>query len=88
MKLVRKGTDFIEIGINIRQREYGSSTALAMHNWLKILKSIVSLWWDVRVVNRDQYSKSGHKLARIACPAYPSVHERSQRPLDKASVSG
>jgi len=65
VKLVRQGVNFIEFGINIRERAHGKSTALALRNWAKVFHAVASLWWDVRVVNRGQYGKVGRKLA---CP--------------------
>lgn len=75
VKLVRQGVDFIEVGINIRERAHGRSTALALHNWIKVFKAIGSLWWDVRVVNRRRYGKVGRKLACIPRLTAPSLQE-------------
>lgn len=71
VKLVRQGTDFIEFGINIRKRAHGESTALAFRNWVKVIRAISSLWWDVRVRNRGRYGVVGRKLTGPPAPVLP-----------------
>jgi dolichol-phosphate mannosyltransferase len=61
---VRSGMDFVEAGIGIRERAYGRSTAASLRNWLKVSQSLLALWWDVRVVNRERYRTPGRKLTK------------------------
>lgn len=65
VKLVRQGVNHIEVGINLRGRAHGESTALALRNWVKVFRAIATLWWDIRIVNRSKYGQVGRKLA---CP--------------------
>lgn len=66
VKLVRLGVDFIEYGINIRERAHGRSSALAVYNWLEVARALAVMYWDIRVVNRAQYTKVGKKLVRAS----------------------
>lgn len=66
---VRSGVDFVEAGIGIRERAYGRSTAASLRNWLRVLRSLLSLWWEVRVVNRRRYHTVGRKVGESGMPA-------------------
>jgi len=66
VKLVRQGVNFVEVGVNLRGRAHGKSSALALRNWIKVFKAIATLWWDVRISNRHLYNRIGRKIAIVA----------------------
>jgi glycosyltransferase involved in cell wall biosynthesis len=76
VRAVRSGVDFIEVGVGIRKRRHGRSSALSLKNWLKVIRALLSLWWDVRVVHRARYRRAGRKLT----PPQPALSEAGRPP--------
>lgn len=62
VKLVAKGVDFVEVGIAIRERTHGRSTALALRNWVAVAQALAWLWWDLRVSARSPGIRRGRNL--------------------------
>lgn len=56
VRLLRSGASFIEVGVDIRQRDTGRTKAFALKNVLSVLGAIAGLFWDVRVRGRSRYS--------------------------------
>lgn len=55
VRLIRSGAAFTEIGVEIRQRQSGTSKALRPASVLNVLKAVAVLFWDVRVRDRASY---------------------------------
>lgn len=71
VKLVARGVDYAEFGIEIRPRASGRSTALALRNWNEVAKALALLWWEVRIVGRHSRARRGRKITR---PVSSQVH--------------
>tara|TARA_Y100000310_G_C20463368_1_gene706411 strand:- start:56 stop:796 length:741 start_codon:yes stop_codon:yes gene_type:complete len=61
-KLLRSGSSFMEIGIKQTGNGSGSSNFFNLTNVFGTTKTILSLFWDIRIKNRRKYNK---KLTRI-----------------------
>lgn len=59
VRLVRSGHSVRQIGTPIRERVQGSSKAFRPKNVVTVLKTVCSLFWDVRVASRSQYRQVG-----------------------------
>lgn len=55
VRLIRSGAVFTEIGVDIRQRQTGTSKALRPASVLNVLKAVAVLFWEVRVRDRANY---------------------------------
>jgi glycosyltransferase involved in cell wall biosynthesis len=52
VRLIKSGATYVEVGVEIKQREAGSSKALHPGNVLSVLKTVATLFWDVRLRGR------------------------------------
>lgn len=59
---VRSGVDFVEVGIELKPREFGASKAISWKNLRAVLHALARLWWDVRVRERRRYRAPGRSL--------------------------
>lgn len=48
-RLIRSGYTYKEVGMELRDREFGGSKAFAPKNVLSVIKTIASLFWEVNV---------------------------------------
>lgn len=55
VRLLRSGASFVEVGIDIVQRQSGRTKAFAFKNIISVVKAILTLFWDVRVKERSVY---------------------------------
>ena len=65
VKAVRSGADWVEVGIELRPREFGASKAISWRNFRAVAGALARLWWDVRVVERRRYRAPGLRLGRF-----------------------
>ena len=56
-KLLRSGCSFMEIGIEQTGKGRGSSKFYTITNIVGAIKTIVGLFWDIRIKNRRKYNK-------------------------------
>ncbi len=62
VRLIRSGAVFTEIGVDIRQRQSGTSKALRPASVLNVLQAVALLFWDVRVRNRANYGAEPRRI--------------------------
>ncbi len=62
VRLLRSGASFIEVGVDIRQRDAGRTKAFALKNVLSVIGAIAGLFWDVRVRGRAIYSSRRRRV--------------------------
>lgn len=65
IKAIRLGTNFIEIGNDIRNRKYGKTKLKFFKSACGILRNIMRLWVDINVLNRNFYNKKGKKIVLV-----------------------
>lgn len=49
VRLLKSGHSFREVGMYLKEREYGSSKAFALKNIASVIKTVISLFWEVMV---------------------------------------
>lgn len=62
VKAVRSGVDFIEVGIEIKARAFGTSKAISWRNLRNVALALTRLWWEVRMKERRRYRRPGRML--------------------------
>jgi dolichol-phosphate mannosyltransferase len=62
LKAARSGVDFVQIGIEIKVREFGRSKALTWRNLRAVASALARLWWEVRVSERHRYRRVGRLI--------------------------
>lgn len=62
VRLIRSGAVFAEIGVDIRQRESGTSKALRPASVFSVLQAVAVLFWDVRVRDRSAYTAEPRRI--------------------------
>ncbi|MBI5886733.1 MAG: glycosyltransferase family 2 protein [Deltaproteobacteria bacterium] len=62
VRLLRSGATYVEVGVTIIPRASGASKAFAPRNVISVAKAILTLFWDVRIKGRAQYSMSGRRV--------------------------
>ncbi len=65
VKAVRSGVGFVEVGIEIKAREFGTSKAFSWRNLRDVAIALGWLWWEVRVAARRRYGQPGRMLGRF-----------------------
>jgi glycosyltransferase involved in cell wall biosynthesis len=61
VKLLAKGSSYIEVGINMQERVQGQSKAVRLKNILDVLKTVMRLFIEIKVVHRQRYRLRGVK---------------------------
>lgn len=49
VRLIRAGASYVEVGVNIQQREAGATKAFRPRNIASVVSAILNLFWDVRI---------------------------------------
>ena len=62
VRAIKSGASFIEIGVNIDQREGGESKAFAIRNVISVMTALVGLFFEVRFTKRAQYNKRTRRI--------------------------
>ena len=57
VRLIRSGATYVEVGVDITQRETGASQAFTLKNIVSVLSAIVDLFIEVRLRNRAHYNR-------------------------------
>ena len=53
VRLIKSGATYVEVGVEITQREAGASKAFALKNVVSVGRTILTLFWDVQI-KRDR----------------------------------
>lgn len=61
-RLLRSGCSYIEIGVDITQREGGESKAFAIKNVISVVTAILGLAWELRVTDRAKYNAQPKRI--------------------------
>lgn len=61
-ELLRSGHTFVEVGVYLRQRHAGQSTALKIKNVVSVLSNVARHWIKIRFIEKDKYN---HQAKRI-----------------------
>lgn len=61
---VHAGYSWVEVGLRHQERAYGSSKAVALSNMVNAQRTILRLWWDIRVRSRRGIPRAGRDTAR------------------------
>jgi dolichol-phosphate mannosyltransferase len=62
VKLMAMGSTFIEVGINIQERLQGQSKAVKLKNILDVIKTVIRLFFEIKLIHRGRYRSRGVKL--------------------------
>lgn len=63
VRLIRSGATFVEVGVDIQQRETGESKAFRPSNVASVVSAILKLFWEVRVTERARYGSPARRAA-------------------------
>jgi len=55
VRLIRGGASYAEVGVDIKPRATGTSKAFAPKNVVSVGRAILTLFWDVRIKDRNRY---------------------------------
>jgi glycosyltransferase involved in cell wall biosynthesis len=56
-RLIKSGSSYVEVGVDITQRQGGRSKAFAMRNVISVAKALWDLFIEIRVTERRRYDK-------------------------------
>lgn len=62
VRAVRSGVDFVQVGIEIKARDFGTSKAISWKNLKGVAVALARLWWDLTVRERHRYRVPGRLL--------------------------
>ncbi|MDI6735202.1 MAG: glycosyltransferase [bacterium] len=49
VKLLKKGYNYVEVGYNVKERQYGKSKAFQLKNIINVFKTIINLFWQIYI---------------------------------------
>lgn len=61
-QLLRSGCTFIEVGVYLRSRNAGRSTALKLKNVVSVLVSVAKHWVKIYLIERQKYNFQGKRI--------------------------
>lgn len=62
VKAVRSGADFVEVGFELKVREFGTSKAITWKNFTSVARALSRLWWEIHLTQRRRYHRRGKLL--------------------------
>jgi dolichol-phosphate mannosyltransferase len=62
VKLMAMGSTYIEVGIKIQERLQGQSKAVKLKNILDVIKTVIRLFFEIKLIHRGQYRSRGVKM--------------------------
>lgn len=62
IRLIRSGHSYVEVPMRLQIRQYGQSKAFKPKNIVSVLTTIASLFWEVRMKDRQKYSSIAQRL--------------------------
>ena len=68
IKAVRSGIDYIEVGIEIKTRDSGTSKAVSWRNLRSVVAALARVWWEVNARSRGRYRRRGARHALASAP--------------------
>ncbi|MBI5453572.1 MAG: glycosyltransferase, partial [Deltaproteobacteria bacterium] len=66
VRLLRSGSSFMEVGVEISQRSKGRSKAFKLKNIASVFSAIASLFWEVRVRERVRYGSPSRRIEAVS----------------------
>ena len=63
-RLLRSGHSYVEVGIQIQEREFGTTTMFSLKNIRNVLTIMARLFGDIRIRGRKRYNKRPKKVIR------------------------
>lgn len=63
VKAVRSGVDVVQVAMEIKARDSGSSKAVTWQNLRLVAGALGRLWWELHVTERRRYRQRGRLLA-------------------------
>jgi len=61
-RLLRSGHSYLEVGIQIQEREFGTTTIFRWKNIRNVLTTMAALYGDIRIRGRRRYNKRPQKV--------------------------
>ena len=61
-QLLKSGCTFIEVGVYLRPRHAGRSTALKVRNIMSVLASVAKHWVKIYLLERQKYNLQGKRI--------------------------
>jgi len=62
IRLIRSGCSYVEVPMRLQIRQHGRSKAFKLKNIASVLATIASLYWEVRIKDRQKYSSIAQRL--------------------------
>jgi hypothetical protein len=62
VRLIRSGYSYVEVPMRLQIRQHGRSKAFKPKNIISVLATITSLFWEVRIRERQKYSSIAQRL--------------------------
>lgn len=62
VRLIRSGRSYVEVPMRLQIRQHGQSKAFKPKNIVSVLTTIASLFWEVRIKDRQKYSSIAQRL--------------------------
>jgi len=62
IRLIRSGCSYVEVPMRLQIRQHGRSKAFKLKNIASVLATIASLFWEVRIKDRQKYSSIAQRL--------------------------
>jgi dolichol-phosphate mannosyltransferase len=57
VRLIRAGHSYLEVGVDIQERPFGTTKMFAWENIVNVFKTVGRLFWDVRIRQRKRYGR-------------------------------
>ncbi len=61
-QLLKSGHTFIEVGVYLRQRHAGQSTALKIKNVMSVLSNVARHWVKIRFLEKQRYCRQARRI--------------------------
>jgi glycosyltransferase involved in cell wall biosynthesis len=71
VKLLAMGSTYIEVGLKMQERLQGESKAVKLKNILDVIKTVIRLFFEVKLLHRSRYRSRGVKLQASAATGAP-----------------
>ena len=69
VKLLAMGNSYVEVGLKMQERVQGESKAVKLKNILDVIKTVIRLFFEVKLIHRSRYHSRGVKLPWIPQPS-------------------
>jgi glycosyltransferase involved in cell wall biosynthesis len=61
VKLLARGSSYIEVGIKMQERVEGESKAVKLKNIIDVVKTVIRLFFEIKVIHRKHYHTRGER---------------------------